>query len=187
MKLLPLFATLGLTVIAGHGAVIYDESISGDLSGNFASPDVLTLSNGANTIIAQMGNNGDTGATNGQDADYFSFVVGAGESVTAINVDSFTFTPGDPNLSFMGYVAAAGFGGQTAGDIDGQVLFNAASGDVFLTLVGAPLGPGTYSFWVQETSPNIVDYQLTITQIPEPATALMVGLGVCGLMRRQRR
>ena len=69
MKLLPLFATLGLTVIAGHGAVIYDESISGDLSGNFASPDVLTLSNGANTIIAQMGNNGDTGATNGQDAD----------------------------------------------------------------------------------------------------------------------
>ena len=134
-----------------------------------------------------MGNNGDTGATNGQDADYFSFIVGTGSSVTAINVDLYTFSPNNPGVSFFAYTNGSSFTGQTGGDIDGQVLFNAASGNVLASLAGGALGPGTYSFWLQETSPNVVNYQLTFTQIPEPSVGIFALLGSLGIALRRRR
>ena len=178
---------LALTPTLANGAVIYDEGASGDLSGNLASPTPLVLNNGANTIVGQMGDNGDTGATNGRDADYFSFIVGAGSSVTAINVDLYTFSPNDPGVSFFGYTSGSSFTGQGAGDIDGQALFNAASGDVLPSLAGGALGPGTYSFWLQETSANVVNYQLTFTQIPEPSAGIFALLGTLGIALRRRR
>jgi hypothetical protein len=180
-----------LMIVPSLGAVIHSESINGDLSGIFGSPTPLNLTTGANIIIAQMGNNGSTGATlAGRDADYFTVTLDPSETLVSITVDSFTFSPNNPGVSFAGYIAAAAFAGQGEGDIDGSAFFNASSGNILDDFTGgaAPLGQGTYSFWFQETSNNIVDYQLTLNVIPEPSSAL---LGACGvslfLVGRRRR
>ncbi len=183
------FATL-LLAGAANAAVIYQESVDGDLSGAFASPAAVTLSSGVNSIVGQFGNNGGTGATDGTDADYFTFSVTAGQLVNAINIASYTFSPGDPGSSFMGFRAATSFNGQGGGDIDGQSLFNASSGNVISGLAsgGMTLGPGDYSIWMQETSDNVVDYQIDINVIPEPSSGALIILGGCGLfLRRSRR
>ncbi len=178
-----------LMIVSSHGAVIHNESTHGDLSGVFGKPSPLSLSPGANTIIAQMGNNGNTGATlNTRDADYFTVTLGPAEALVSITVDSFTFSPSNPGVSFAGYVAAATFTGQDELDIDGSAFFNATSGNILddFTSGSAPLGQGTYSFWFQETSANIVNYQLTFQVVPEPSTSLMA-LAACSLAIRRRR
>jgi len=180
--------SFSLLAPSAQAVVVHDEGIDGDLSGAFAMPDPLAIGNGDNTIIGQMGNNGDTGATNGQDADYVSITLGAGQSITAITVDAFTFSPTNPGSSFFGYVAGAAFTGQANGDIDDFVLFNATSGDVLDDLAGGPLdGEGTWSFWLQETSDTVVDYELTFTVVPEPSAPLMLVIGVAGLLAARRR
>ncbi len=184
--------TLVLTTLAAlsagpsYGAVVYDEASSGDLSGLFGTPTPLVIANGANTIIGQIGFNGDTGATDGfSDADYFSFVIPTDASISSITIDSFTFTS-DPGQSFFGYVAGSEFNGQGLGDIDGFDLFDAGSGDVLTDLAGGPLGPGTYSFWLQDDDGAIgVDYQITFTQVPEPSAVVLFTIGFLGLFARR--
>ena len=170
------------------GAVIHNESMNGDLSGILTSPTVLALTPGANTIIAQMGNNGNSGATNGSDADYFTVTIGPGTSLTSITLDSYTFGPGNPGVSFAAYVAAAAFSGQGSSNINGSAFINASSGNILddFTSSTAPLGQGIYSFWFQETSTNTVNYQLTLNVIPEPSTTLL-GLTGLGLLLSSRR
>ena len=178
---LPFLSTLASAV------VIYDESISGDLSGTFASPTPLVLSAGNNTIIGEVGNNGNTGATNGSDADYFSFTLNDGLSLESIQVDSYSSSPGSSGGSFAGYVEGSSFSGQGGGDIDGFVIFNAGSGEILDDLSGGSLNAGTYAFWFQETSPNTVSYQLTFNVVPEPSTATLSAMGICALVLRRRR
>lgn len=179
-----------LMIVPGLGAVIHNESINGDLSGIFGTPTPLNLIAGANTIIAQMGNNGGTGATlAGRDADYFTVTLEPSETLVSITVDSFTFGPNNPGVSFAGYIAAAAFAGQQGADIDGSAFLNATSGNILDDFTGgsAPLGQGTYSFWFQETSNNTVNYQLTFNVVPEPSSALLGACGICLCLASRRR
>lgn len=177
------------SIIPCLGAVIYTEPLNGDLSGSFINPTVISLTPGANIIIAQMGSNGNTGATNGSDADYFTVTLGPGTSLLSITLDSYTFTPNDPGVSFAGYVAAAAFTGQGSGNIDGSAFFNASSGNILddFTGLSTPLGQGVYSFWFQETSANRVDYQLTLNVVPEPSVVLLGFSGFWLLLASRRR
>ncbi len=184
-----LLATLLLTAPGlASAATIWDESIDGDLSGVGAAPTELTLAAGTNTVIGTIGNNGNTGAVGGQDADYFYFTVPAGATVTSLTVDSYTFAPSNPGSSFAGYVNGLGFAGQGAGNVDDFLLFNAASGDITASL-GGPYGVGTHSFWLQETADTVVSYALTFTLVPEPSAGLLMlgaGLALVGLRRSER-
>jgi hypothetical protein len=167
--------------------IVHDESVDGDLSGVFSAPQSVIFNLGANTVVGQIGNNGFTGATNGQDADYFSFSLGPGQQLQSVTIDSFT-SPGFPGSSFMGFVGGTSFAGQGAGDLDGNTLFNAGSGDVLPALAGGPLPSGDYSIWLQETSDNVVDYSVTFNvAVPEPSSAVFVGtFAALGLIRRRR-
>jgi hypothetical protein len=182
------FLALVFLTTTTFGDIVYDEGISGDLSGAFGSPTSITFSAQSNTVIGQMGENGGTGGTNGRDADYFTFSFGGGRQLTSVTIDSYTFSPNNPGSSFMGYVAGTAFAGQGGGDIDGNVLFNAGSGDVLPSL-GGPLDAGDYSFWVQETSANAVDYTITFgfTAVPEPAGMVVCGIALMSLVSRRRR
>ena len=51
-----------------------------------------------------------------------------------------------------------------------------------------PLGPGTYTFWIQEGSDQIgytIDF--VVTPVPEPGSALLIALTAGGLLMRRRR
>jgi len=190
-SLLAASSAIFLTIVPSLGAVIHNESIHGDLSGIFGTPTLLNLTLGENTIIAQMGNNGGTGATlAGRDADYFTVTLEPNETLVSITVDAFTFGPNNPGVSFAGYIAAAAFAGQEEEDIGGSAFFNASSGNILDDFTGGstPLGQGTYSFWFQETSNNVVNYQLTFNVIPEPSSALLTAGGIlfCLVSRRKK-
>ncbi|MCR9292605.1 MAG: PEP-CTERM sorting domain-containing protein [bacterium] len=188
------FSALCALAFPAHGFadVIYTESVSGDLSGNMSSPTLLNPLLGLNTIIGQVGNNGNTGASNGSDADYFTFTIQPGYELTTFTIDSYTFSPSDPGSSFMGYRAGSSFAGQQFGDIDSFVLFNASSGDVIGNLSNmGKLGAGQHAFWVQETSPSTVNYSMSfsVSAVPEPTTFGMLCLVVThtAFVRRRSR
>lgn len=176
------FLGMGLTALAGAS---YDEGVSGDLSGSFASPTAITIE-ATNILTGTVGANGNTGATDGTDADYFSFSLNPSQTLEAINVISST---GD-NVSFFGYTAGLGFTGQGSGDIDGFVLFGASSGDVISSLVGGPVTGGDHSFWIQETTAVTQSYSLefVITEVPLPAAVWMfaAALGVFPFAKRSK-
>lgn len=190
MKLTPAIAALAIfTLIPCTGAVIHSEATNGDLSGSFLSPTLLTLALGDNQIIAQMGVNSFTGATNGRDADYFTVTLPPGQFLQSLTISSYTFGATNPGASFAAYTAASAFTGQGGGDIDGLSLFNASSGNILDDFTGntTPLSSGTYAFWFQETSAATVDYQLNLRVVPEPGSALLgaVSIGLWLVTRRR--
>ena len=74
----------------------------------------------------------------------------------------------------------AEFAGRRAGEHEGG-----AHTDIGLD---APLGPGDYTVWFQETS-ALVPYQIeyVVTAIPEPGTAMLgVVFGIAAVLRRRR-
>ena len=116
-------------------------------------------------VAGTTGGDGSGGATNGTDADYFSFTLAEGETVTSITVAQAAPAPG--NGSFLGYVAGTAFAGQTEADIDAFVIFADGS-----EIVGAfpALGSGDHAFWIQEVAGE-ADYSLTFTVTAEDAPA----------------
>jgi len=176
---------VALTTSNAFAQLSYDESTDGDLSGAFGAPTQLVFGIGLNTITGDIGSMNSSGATNGTDADYFWFTLGAGETVDSIVT---TRDNTSTTQSFIGYVAGTAFGGQTAGDLDANTLFD---NETLLPggLLSAPLTAGNHAFWVQETG-GAVDYSITFnvtSAVPEPSSAIaLIGLGLAGLIRRRR-
>ncbi|MEM9481753.1 MAG: PEP-CTERM sorting domain-containing protein [Verrucomicrobiota bacterium] len=180
LLLLPL-AVAFLGMISSASAVtIFAEGVDGELSDNLAAPTLLTLSLGLNTIEGQVGGTG-SGATNGSDADFFTFELAFGLSIETITATRSGLT----SQSFIGYRADSSFPGLTAGDLDDNALFS--NGEVLLPgeLGAGPIGSGNQAFWVQETA-GAANYTLTFTVVPEPSS-LLLGLAACALGFRRRR
>ncbi|MEM6798936.1 MAG: hypothetical protein AAF589_05430 [Planctomycetota bacterium] len=182
---------ISLSLFAGNfseAMVVYDESLSGDLASDFTSPTPLSYSTGENTVIGQFGANGDGGVVfgpSGNDVDRFTFTVPAGAQIISLTVDAFVASDDIGFGSLIAYVDASAFASDT--DNVSNILFNAGSGEILPSLAGGPLGPGDYSFWLQETALSTIDYQLTFTQImPEPSALGLVSILVAGLIRQRR-
>jgi len=170
---------------------------AGGFSSTGLSPTVLTFSAGSNQIF---GSNG-TGATSVR--DYVSFTVSSGLLVTAINM--LDTTP-IGNIGFIGIEAgnqltlptntttAAGLLGwhhyvPTDRNTDILPLMAVpANGSSGFT---PPLPAGTYTLWIQDSSPGTFNYgfDVQLSPVPEPATwwtafpALAGAVGL-GLKRR---
>ena len=183
MKTIAILLCLAFTASA---AVLYDESTSGDLSGDLANPDAFIATVGSHQIIGTVGANGNTGATDGSDADYFYFEVGPGIAITELVIDNFADSPGGAGRSFMGYREGSAFLAQDGSDLDGFTLFFGTSGNVLPELSSAALSTGNHAFWVQETSNNTVDYTLRFTVIPEPNVVIYLLLGLALPLTRRR-
>lgn len=166
-----------------HAATIHDEGIDGDLSGLMGTPTPLSVSSpGVNTIIGQIGDNGNTGATDGSDADYLTFNIPSGFLLSAIMIDQYI---SGEDRSFFGYTAGTSFSGQGVGDVDGFTLFGLANTEVLDDLNGAPLPAGDYAFWLQETADGfVVDYQVSfhVTAVPLPGAAWLFGSALLALV-----
>jgi len=175
-------------------AVIYNEASSGDFSGAGLTPTAVgALSLGSNQIFGSTGNVG------GSDRDYFSLLVPAGYVLAAI-----IELPGTQsgNLSFMGLeegpqltlptntATAAGLLGwlhYSPADINSNVLARMSIPSMGSSGFTLPLHAGTYTFWVQDTTPGTFAYGFDLQVVPEPATAALVLLGLAASAMSSRR
>ena len=190
-------ALLGFASLAS-ASTVYDEGVTGDISGAGATPTPITLSLGTNTLIGSLRT---SSATDNQ--DFLQVTIPAGlalqsyvhtlytstdaQGFTGFRVGStFTVSTGLAG-SYNGYAhfgSAATNGSLPAQSTVGVDLFpwmadNSAGG----TSAGAagfaiPLSSGVYTFLIQQTgSGPTTAYQFDFNVVPEPASLGVVLLG----------
>lgn len=177
-----------INVPFAHAAVLWNESVDGELTGAFGSAPVFTLSSGTSTISGLIDHDlADTGDI--LDFDTFSVVVPDHLTLTSIQLSpgytsaasgsqlSFRIRPGaqDPvphlwSVTINSSSTAASIAANVAAiDLDNIALtFNAA---------GSPTSPDFSYTWA-----------FTTTDVPEPGTwAMMIaGFGLIGSVMRRR-
>lgn len=185
-----LFA-LSCAICSNAQSAVYDESVAGDFSNSGANPTVVDVGLGSNLISGTTGS-----ATTGTDPDYFSITVPSGLQLSSLTVLPGTTVGGD--VTFIGVQRGAqvtvptdaltadgllGWAHYGPGNINRDILPRIGRGDQGATGFTGPLGPGTYSFWVQDLSFTAITYHYdlrltTATAVPEPDVfaALAVGL-----------
>jgi len=193
---------LGAAATPAGAVVAYDEAIGGDLSNAGAAPGALVFALGDNDVFGTTGRAADGTV----DRDYFTFTVAPGLTLAGIEVLPGTTTVAAGNgFAFIGLEAgnqvtvlptamsAAGLLGWkhfSPADIGTDILDDMsvpASGSSGFT---APLGPGAYSIWLQETATGTANYgfRFRLGAVPEPATWVMMilGFGLIGWSLRRR-
>ncbi|MEN1680809.1 MAG: hypothetical protein AAGJ46_14565 [Planctomycetota bacterium] len=202
MKLsIPFLAVALLAAQTTLASVVFDEAVSGDLAdGNAPAPTPVSLSVGSNVV------NGSVSAGQGDTRDYWTFTLPPGSALAAVaqlayddpNVDNGVF---DGNRGFYALldgesttVPGSGFASLGGDHLDpigpGANLLPAISGGGISGGDGfsLPLGPGTYTFQVQQTGPQVSRYSLDFVVIPEPATAAFVlPTALATMLRRRNR
>lgn len=184
------FAFLVVCVAApgASAAVIWDESLDGDLSGNRLIPTTLSVGVGSNEII---------GTTVHDDRDYFRFSLSPGQALTQIivrnyvGVDEFSFLavqagtvitedPIAPDVSHL-----LGWSLWGTADIGNDILARMGTGQGAIGFV-PPLTGSDYAFWLQQTGDETA-YRLDFVVVPEPATLAALALGAGIFAGRRRR
>ena len=174
-----------LLMVSGSsfGDFVFDESTNGDLSDDRFTPTLLPVVPGSNQLFGTVGD---------ADDDYFSFVLAPGQELTDIIVLEYSSTT---NTTFLGInfgpiydpegnTQTLGFTAIGTDDIGFDVLQDlAASNGNF----SGPLGPGTYSFWLDEaTGPESYGLEFRVSGVPEPASSVVLGLMLIGMAKRKR-
>lgn len=183
---------------------IHDEALDGELSGTAGSPTVLATALGSNVVIGQVGGASCCNPSDPTGRDVFTITIAPGQILSQVVLqlygepaqNSYLAVEAGPVITSF-ESAAALLGSALVGSLPG-----ATQGDDLLDDLGAalidgfpvggagfapPLGPGQYTFWFQERDPDLVPYALDFVIVPEPSTALLVGLGLGALTRRRRR
>lgn len=187
-------------------AADYDEDLQGDLSNNHLAPTTLLLSYGnahtvpgSNVITGRFGRS-PSGVV---DRDYLNFVVPQGHVLAELKIGHQTVV--GRNGSFIGLAAGSftvdpatvsdasdllGYHIFGPDDFGSDILGAMAEGDGVIGFQ-SPLGAGSYTLWIQETTGGAFNYRmnLVLAPVPEPASwAMFLGglLATAGLARRLR-
>jgi len=171
---------------------IWDEGLNGDLSGDQAAPTDLTVGLGTNSI---------TGTSQNLDRDFFTITVPDGARFTQLLLTSFDSTD---DLAFFAIQSGPEITGDlfTADDLLGwlhpsatfvgtDILDDVALGAGAIGFT-TPLGPGTYTLWLQQGDPELVTYGFDViiepVAVPEPSMLMLfvLGLGALAVTRRRR-
>jgi hypothetical protein len=198
--------TSGLS-LPSFASVLWNESVSGDLSNNQAAPNTFTLAPGTNSVIGSVGT-GDT-------QDWVSVTVPAGDALTGYVLASFS-SPGGDQQGFTGFQVGSSFVGSafTASSYAGYAHYGpgATNPSTPLSNVGTdllptmaqngpgqaaagatgftqPIGPGNYTFLIQQLGgPTNYQFDFNVTAVPEPASLCLMGIaGTFALGRRKAR
>jgi len=167
MRTMALILTASL-FSAGALAAGYSENKSGDLSNSGLTPTVVKLKLGNNAISGKYGVK--SGAI---DRDYFTIKIPVGQQLSAITLEPETQV--GINVSFIGIqkgkqVTVSPVGGSPEGLLGWTHYGTDDEGTDILPAIGQgagakgfvpPLGPGSYSFWVQETATCDCQYRFT--------------------------
>ena len=193
-----LLALVGLSSSLARAAVIHNEGIDGDISGNMAAPTSHTLAQGSNQVIAT--------SVSG-DREYLHLSLPPSLALSAIVLDAYA---GIDGTAFIGVQAGTTFtetfGSPNVANLLGYSHFGPTAGagkgvgsdllDDISTGAGAqgftpPLTAPNYTFWIQQTGGNAATYTLDFIVVPEPSTMCLLGIGglmtlVAGASRRRR-
>ena len=166
-----------------------DPAADGDLSGDHLAPTPVTFVPGQNDVLGQTGKAGTV-----SDRDYFTFVIPNGYVLDALIVLNSQLPAG--NFAVLGLQSGDEVTDPTApvaADLLGYLHFAPADiGTDILPEIGTaagsqtftpPLGPGTYSVWIQDTNlgASIYALQFDVVLAPGPETALLTLTGLAGL------
>ena len=147
---------------------LFDEAIDGEITDDPTNPLALDLANGSNVL---------NGTVVAGDIDYVTVHVPAGHVLSALDLLSFE---SEDNLSFVGIQEGTVF---TEPPVDtdpanllGFILIGEqVEGTNLLPAIGAaegaqgftgPLPAGDYTFWIQQTTEETVDYSLDMIVSP---------------------
>jgi hypothetical protein len=191
-----LFA-LSCAVFSSAQGAVYDEADAGDFSNSGLSPTVLHLGLGSNFI---SGSTGSGAGPAGIDPDYFSITVPSRAVLSSLTVLPGTTVGGD--VTFIGVqvgpqvtvspdatdaTGLLGWMHYGPGNVNRNILPRIGTGSEGATGFTGPLGPATYSFWVQDTAGGTVpyNYDLVLTAavaVPEPTTLATLTVGLVFLI-----
>ena len=182
---------MSLLIASGaQAAVIWNEAVNGDFSGDRFNPTALTVSLGSNQILATTGDS---------ELDFYTIHLDAGEQLSQIIVNAY----GNQDTSFIGMTTGTTFSvdpdmpditallgwthfGPT--NVGSDILPIMGSGFLGSQIFTGPLPAGDYSFWMNqfnEPTPYTLDF--VVPPVPEPATMAALGLGVAAMLRRRKR
>ena len=189
-------AALLCTAGAAHAATAWDEGLSGDLSSDPMAPTTVSFATGVNTVTGSVTSLGDT-------RDYLTFTIADGQFLTGIVLQQYmdldTGGPGNRGFYAISAGATSAIPGGATGDsfLAGNHLDPLPAGTDLLALLEtgsltgtgltAPLGPGTYTFLVQQTGPQLSGYTLDFVVVPVPAAVWLFGSGLVALFGMRRR
>jgi hypothetical protein len=162
MKTLAIILLLAAMAVPANAAVIWNESINGDLSSSEAAPTPISFGIGSNTII---------GSVSGTpvDRDYITFTIPSGQTLTHLNLiglspDNIAFT--SFNTGSTSFIPSGATNGLflsgihiTLADVGMDLMPFYDTRNVTTNSLPAPsLGPGTYCWLIQQTSAVLQSY-----------------------------
>ncbi len=148
----------------------YTESIDGDLSDDPAAPTVLALSIGSNTVTGTVQESDNIA---GGDRDFITFTVPHGQTLTAINLAIWDTNDNGfiaINDGATGFIPGAGTIGDFlagthvgTGDLGDDLLEALQTRSLTTNALSVPsLGPGTYTFVIQQVSAVLQGYSMDL-------------------------
>jgi hypothetical protein len=164
MKIIAIVLLLAAMAVPANAAVIWNESINGDLSSSEAAPTSISFGVGTNSIL---------GGVSGSplDRDYITFTIAPGQTLSHVNLIS--FGPDNPaftafNSGSTSFIPSGATNGSflsgihiTSADVGFDLMPFYDTRNVTTNSLASPsLGPGTYCWMIQQTSPVTQNYSI---------------------------
>lgn len=162
MKTIAIVVLLAAMAVPAGAAVIWNEGINGDLSSSEAAPTSLSFGIGTNQILGKI-------SGSPLDRDYITFTIAAGQTLSHVNLIEFS----PDNLAFSAFNSGSTSfipsGGTNGLFLSGIHMSAADAGQDLMpfydtrnvttnSLASPSLGPGTYCWMIQQTSPILQSY-----------------------------